>query len=75
MKSWITGSMKVEMSRFMSTYSRIRVELMSSRWGGSWSWITFPVMPSSFPSGRGGWPALRKMMWSMEWTDQSTGAA
>ena len=54
MKSWITGSIRLEMSRFRSTFSRMRVELMSSRWGGSWSWMTLPVMGRS--SGRGGLP-------------------
>ena len=57
------------MSRFRSTFSRMRVELMSSRWGGSWSWMTLPVMGRS--SGRGALPARRKMMWFMEWMDQS----
>ncbi len=43
MKSCTTGSMRLEMSRPRSMFSRMRVELMSSRWVGSCSWMTWPV--------------------------------
>ena len=35
--------------------------LMSSRWGGSWSWITWPVMGRG--AGSSASPARRKMTW------------
>ena len=73
MKSWITGSIKLEMSRFRSTFSRMRVELMSSRWGGSWSWMTSPVMGR----GRGSSfsPTRRKMTWFIWWMEKGWGGA
>ena len=44
MNSWATGSMRLEMSRPWSTASRMRVELMSSKWVGRVSSVTVPVM-------------------------------
>ena len=65
------------MSRPRSMFSRMRVELMSSRWVGSCSWMMRPEMqPRSAPISR---PSAslerRKTMWFMEWTDPGTGAA
>ena len=44
MKSCTAGSTSREISRLASTASRMRVELISSSWGGSVSSTTLPVM-------------------------------
>lgn len=44
MNSCTAGSMRLEISRLASTASRMRVELISSSWGGSVSSTTLPVM-------------------------------
>lgn len=60
-------------------FSRIFVELMSSKWAGSSSSITLPVMPSmtarlaSLAALLS--PARLNIMWFMDWMEPAAGAA
>ena len=67
------------MSRFRSMFSRMRVELISSRWVGRESSMTLPVMQERFPISEEVSPssplARRKTIWFIRWIEKSDGSA
>lgn len=71
-------SIRLEISRFISIFSLIFVELMSSRCSGSSSSYTFPVMDSIiFLLNRLSdltSPTRRKAIWFIEWMEFSHGS-